>query len=302
MPKRLVILALLAILASSGVATAQQATPGVLYATSGVNGTPPGGFFSIAPSGAATFIGPTGFTGGVPGLAIDSAGNVYGSAWVGAATVLIRINPATGAGTLVGAMGGIFEAIAFDENNVLYGTTALAQTLHIINTATGAAGPAIGGVTGQNNLNGASFRNCVTNTEMWVSQGGGAPGSGGAGSGNIYRLNDTTNVPTLVGNTGLGGSVPDLQWIGTTLYGLSSSGGTGTFHNLITINSTTGAGTIVGSTGFPAMSGMAARITCPQTPTSSYTASMLLGMLLLAAISTILVLRTRASVEGSLHG
>jgi hypothetical protein len=94
-------------------------------------------------TGAATSIGSSGF--GLTGLAFrPSDGVLFGVTSNNSAVnprSLITVDPVTGAGTLVGALGvtsGIAD-ISFRSDDALYGYTPSTRTLYTINTTTGAA-------------------------------------------------------------------------------------------------------------------------------------------------------------------
>lgn len=117
-----------------------------LYATSGKRGSNPGSLFTVdVNTGAATFVGGTGFT-AVSGLTADASGNLFGSANIGTtnddfADRLISIDPLTGAGTLIGTYGAGIEGVDgidfHPTTGVLYGVNG--KDLLTINTSTGAA-------------------------------------------------------------------------------------------------------------------------------------------------------------------
>ncbi len=158
----LIILGILSILATGGSSSGGggagggQATPFRLLAT---DASFPSLFYQVeASSGASMLISGTGLRGfvGVRGLAFDPNSNtLYGTDT--ATTQLLTIDPATGAGTAVGALGfGRVEGLAFDPNsNTLYGTDAVPAQLLTIDPATG-AGTAVG-PTG-NAMLGLAFR------------------------------------------------------------------------------------------------------------------------------------------------
>ncbi len=91
-----------------------QPGTGQLFASSGQNGANPGHLFTVnSNTGAATLVGAIEILGinapvGVPGLAFDQGGTLYGgttSPSPGAPPMLITIDPVTGAGTVVGSYG-----------------------------------------------------------------------------------------------------------------------------------------------------------------------------------------------------
>ena len=102
-----------------------------LYGTNGGLGRPSTLYAIDATTGAATAIGPTGFT-AVGGLAFDDDGTLYGVSIQrpgfgppGPPPILITIDLTTGAGTAVGTIGGAFDArfdLSFNDDDVLFAT------------------------------------------------------------------------------------------------------------------------------------------------------------------------------------
>lgn len=109
-------------------------------------------------------VGAIGF--GVTGMAFDpTTGFLYGSTQNRSSSnpdSIIRINPTTGAGTLIGATGaGAMTDLAFDQNGTLYGWNGgfrVGQTsdLHTINLSTGSA-TVVGDFGTQTSGNGLTF-------------------------------------------------------------------------------------------------------------------------------------------------
>ena len=174
----------------------------------------------------------------VSGLAFDTNTNTqYGSdTFFG---VLVTINPATGAGTIVGPLGfPNVQGLAFDPNtNTLYGFDTVTLQLITINPATGA-----GTVVGPLGIAGAFVTAIAfdpnTNT--------------------LYGFNNTTNqLITINTNTGAGAVVGAALGIGgAVISGLTFDANanilygsdTGNF-NLVTIATATGVGAVVGAFG-----------------------------------------------------
>ena len=134
-----------------------QPGTGVLFASGGFGSN--GDLFTLDPAtGATNRIGGTGFP-AVPGLAFLPDGTLLGTAQVGSnvADGLIRIDPATGAGTAIGPFGGGFysvDAIAADpQTGVLWGVSPFSSpaTLLTIDPNTGAA-TVMGQLTDANNV------------------------------------------------------------------------------------------------------------------------------------------------------
>jgi outer membrane protein assembly factor BamB len=103
-------------------------------------------------------IGAVGFT--TNGLAVAADGTIYAGTTAGQ---LIRINPVTGAGTLVGNFGGGLTSsgdLAFDSNDVLFGALNSGGTVVLarIDRNTGAATSI--GPTGMSTVYGLAFFCC----------------------------------------------------------------------------------------------------------------------------------------------
>ena len=126
---------------------------------------------------------------------------IFGAAELGGGpSTLYNIDPNTGAGTLIGAIGyNRVGGIDFDPNTgILYGVGANPTTdaweLITINTTTG-VGTAVGNTGFTFATQDLNFRSDGT---LWSYSGGG----------NIYTLNLTTGAATLVGFIGGGGNPP----------------------------------------------------------------------------------------------
>jgi len=231
---------------------------GTYFASTGRQGNTPGSLLNIdIATGAGTLIGSTGLD-AIPGLAINSSGDIYATSGFSAAgAALYRIDAATGGAVLIGNTGQVgIEAIAFDGDNELYGVGVgdvsefPNSTLFRLDVATGASTPV--DTTGVW-IVGLAFD--PTDGTLWGSSGAGNFASKDA----IYTINKTSGVATRVGKTGLGGSTPDIHFdLDGNLYG--SKGGGMNPNNLIVIDKTTGTGTIIGPIGFKAVSGMSTRL------------------------------------------
>jgi len=225
----------------------EPAEPGVCYASTGHRGGTPGSLLTIdATTGAGTFVGFTGLF-AVPGLAINSSGDIYATEGFSQTGVgLYRIDASTGRASFIGNTGQVFmDAIAFDENDVLYGLGGdpPIATLFTIDVSTGEATPI--GSTGFY-LRGMAFD--PLDGTLWASE--------GASRDNIVTIDVSTGEATLVGSVGLGGSIPDIHFDQAgNLYGCH--GGGINPNNLLSIDKSTGAGTVIGSIGFQAVSGLA---------------------------------------------
>jgi hypothetical protein len=251
------------------------AEPGVCYASTGGGGQNPGSLLRINPfTGAGTLIGPIGPLPQlrVPGLAINSMGEMFGSNGA-TASELLRIdalNPALSVlvGPIVDVTTGVtlsfVDALVFDENDVLYGSDGV--DLYTINTSTAAAtlvgnhGLASGFVVG------LAFEPATG--RLFGSQGG------LGGNDEIYEIDKNTGLATVIGQTGLGGATPDLCFLGSILYGNKNPGGGqgGAPADFIRIDPVNGSGTVVGSIGFGSVSGIASFGSpgCTITPGTSF--------------------------------
>ncbi|RMF65683.1 MAG: DUF4394 domain-containing protein, partial [Calditrichaeota bacterium] len=220
------------------------AKAGVVYATTGHKDG--GNFLTIDPAtGAGTLVGPTGLS-AVPGLAINSKGEIYGAE--ASNGKLYKIDASTGAATFVANTGLSFlDAIAFDADDNLYGVDAIFN-LYRIDPATGAT--TVVGNTGEN-ITGLAFN--PVNGSLWGSSGG----VNSVVKDGIYKIDKTNGNATLIGKTGLGGATPDIFFDENgNLFGVKGGGG-GATSTLISIDKSTGAGTVIGSVGFKSVSGLA---------------------------------------------
>jgi len=174
-----------------------------------------------------------------PGTLYASTGNVGGT--------LITIDPATGAGTLVGALGtlGPVTEIEFRSDGVLFGSTGGGSS-HIIT---------IDPLTGNETLIGTHAFGAVNGLEFDAS--GSLYGTfydpGGSGATDLVIVNQSTGQLTTIDSTGVE-IMPGLAFHPSngTLYGV----GHGIFDitsNLYTINTATGMATLVGPIGFDAV-------------------------------------------------
>src|SRR4051794_7824303 len=136
-----------AVLAAGALAVPAAHAAPVLYGATGVaadDTLPASNLYTINPdTGAATSIGSIGKA--ITGLAFDNAdgGKLYGvTAGVylsGAERQLLRIDPATGASTVVGTLGANeIEDIAFSALGQLYGWNETGDDLYRIDKSTGA--------------------------------------------------------------------------------------------------------------------------------------------------------------------
>src|SRR5579885_3417804 len=123
---------------------AGRADADFLYGADGQHGNPATNLYVLDPATGAVVrtVGPIGFA--VTGMAFDPlTGVLYGvSAPRGTNTrQLITINPATGAGTLIGPLGVVMDDIAFEGDGTLFGWSGRisGSDLYRINLTTGAA-------------------------------------------------------------------------------------------------------------------------------------------------------------------
>lgn len=225
--------------------TIAPAQLGVIYATSGaVDG---GWLYTIDPlTGAATPVGPTGLA-GVPGLAITSSGEMWGT--LRSSGALYRIDATTGQAFFqTNSDIGFLDAIAFDATDVLYGIgfDPPSFQLRTINTSNGVSTPV--GATGDVYV-GLAFH--PGTGVLYGSVGGFQP----VNPDGISTINKVNGAATVLGATGLGGATPDLVF--DTLGNLYGAKGGGQLSNdFILVSQSNGAGTVVGPTGYPSISGM----------------------------------------------
>ncbi|MFQ5651813.1 MAG: FlgD immunoglobulin-like domain containing protein [bacterium] len=224
-------------------------------------------------------------------IAIAAAvpGKCYASTGFADGGNLLTIDPATGAGTLIGPTGvPAMSGLAINSRGEIFGTDPfLSAGLYRVDANTGAAtilnniglfgvdaiafdendvlyaidsfnslhtvDPATGATSFMGNT-GAPIRGMAfdpTDGTLW--------GSAGAGVDAIFTIDKTTGAATFVGATGLGGSTPDIHFDAAgNLFG-SKGGGffSGGNNALISIDKATGAGTVIGPIGFRAVSGLA---------------------------------------------
>jgi hypothetical protein len=227
------------------------ATMGVIYGTTGA--ADGGRLFTIDPAtGAATLVGPTGITNGVPGLAINSSGEIWGAERVSGD--LFRIDAVTAQGYFQVSTPDIdfLDALAFDDNDVLYGIgfdppNFQLRTIDVntgVSTAIGPTGDVYVGLAFHPSTN-----------VLFASVGGFQPVNPDA----ISTIDVGTGAATVLGATGFGGATPDLVFDDDgNLYGVK-----GGSANFILIDQTDGSGAVIGPTGYPSMSGLASWVEAP---------------------------------------
>jgi hypothetical protein len=219
------------------------AAPGAAYASTGYNDG--GRILAVdTTSGAASLLTDvSGYT-YLQALAIDSKGGIIvGTADLGG---LHRIDPITGAVVHHDDETFLYMALAFDKNDVLYGTYS--DVFYIVDPHT-SRGTYINTLAGS--VTGLAFD--PIDGKLYASMNGYQSTLDPDG---IYTIDTVTGETTLVGTTGLGGGTPDIAFDAKgNLYGLKG-GGKQADNNLISINKTTGAGAIIGPTGFTSVGGL----------------------------------------------
>ncbi len=221
------------------------ADSGVMYASTGhIDG---GNLITVdTGTGGGTLVGSTGMN-SVPGLAINSSGEIYAAD--GDNSNLYIIDAASGRAVLV-AKTGLFmlPALAFDSNDILYGlgTDPLDGEwyLYTISTTTGV--PTKIGRAGQ----GIAWRGLSFNPQD------GALFASTSGS-EVYSIDPANGTPAYIGNAGLSGGLPDIQFDnGGTLYGVAGGNQIG---DLVVIDQNTAQPSLIGSVGYSSVSGLAMR-------------------------------------------
>ncbi|MHC5011371.1 MAG: IPT/TIG domain-containing protein [Planctomycetota bacterium] len=224
----------------------------------------------ITLTGAFTFVPPTLY-------AADGKANGPGN--------LYRIDPTTGAGTIVGPIGFAVTGLAVSPNGTLYGVEASVATLPnnllVINTVTG-TGTIVGSL---GNVSIADITFVGSRLIGWdgiadtavdihpataavtpiggavIPTGGRAMESDVAGTvvfaphrnhGALFTVNTTTGAatagPTLTGAINPNGALAALAWFQGTLYGIDNGANATTTSaaDLVTVDPATGATTLVG--------------------------------------------------------
>ncbi|EHR68950.1 PEP-CTERM putative exosortase interaction domain-containing protein [Burkholderiales bacterium JOSHI_001] len=177
--------------------------------------------------------------------ALAQAGPVGYTAWdVSGNDKLLRIDLATGAGTVVGSNIGFsdVDGMSFDGSGRLWGVDDDTNRLLQIDLNTG-VGTAVGSFGSGFNDMGLAFGNGV----MYMA----ATDSAGV-VGSLYTVNTGTGAASLVGAFGFNNAgqrlrVRSLGFYNGVLYGWSNR------DTVLTINTSTGAATTVGAFGFPSL-------------------------------------------------
>ncbi len=157
---------------------------------------------------------------------------MIGVSWTGG---VYSMSSTTGTGAFVGASGyASVNSMAKSPSGALYAMSGfgVSNSLITINPVTGAG--TLVAVTTINSARGIAFD--AAGTLYAVNDSSGT----GIGLDDLYTINTTTGVATLIGSTGYFG-VQGLAYAGGTLYGWELGSGTGIGVGLITINPATGA-------------------------------------------------------------
>lgn len=172
-------------------------------------------------------------------MALAGAAHAAPTLWVTDITGhLGKVDAATGAVEVVGAMGISMTDIAFDPSGQLYGTSPF--DLYRIDTAT-AVPTLVGSLTG-------SLGNTITSLVF-------APdGTLYGGNNTLHTINTTTGATTELGNAGASYNSGDLAFVGGQLYASSYDFINGSLYR---VNLATGAGEAVGLTGTGELGGLA---------------------------------------------
>ena len=230
------LLALFAFMAAG----ANRAAGATLYGATAGN-SPTGDFYIIDPVPGGIFVGPIGF--GVTGLAYDPlSGVLYDPRPINRTRQeVIRIDPATGAGTLVGSYGFPGQTMAdltFTPDGTLYGwLEPTAENLYRIDPATGAA--TLVGESGLIQTSGSGLAANSFGVLFFAGKGAG---------GQLDIISPVTGLASFLLNLDdpdLGVAINALAFSPTgVLYGVERNAP----YNLVTINTTTGHVTDLGPT------------------------------------------------------
>jgi hypothetical protein len=227
--------AVLALLLGLPGLTSSIASASVMFGSATGFGNPP--IYTInQDTGTATTLGPSG---------VDSLSNMT-SDWRPATyrlwavkylspAQLVRVNPTTGACTVVAAFSSTISEIAFDVvTGQMYGTGLSPSTLYRIDPDTGAAVKI--GETGRANLEFIGLGFDLQGNLFGVDN----------SNHTLYRINTATGATTAIGPTGTpsGVVIGDLaaRPEDGVMFGVTSAGS----NNVYRVNTTTGAATLVG--------------------------------------------------------
>jgi hypothetical protein len=220
-----------------------------LFGADGAGGNPATNLYVLNPTNGAIIstIGPIGFA--ITGLAFDpSTGVLYGSTGNASPTSprsLVRIDTATGAGTLIGSFGVSTQTMADLTffGGTLYGSGSSRGALYTVNVATGLA--TLVGLSGRTSF---AFGNALA-----ANRAGNFFAAAGDGSSlELFSVNPSTGLQTLIGT--ITGAPAPTQAItalafdaSNTLFG-ANAGNDNQSAFLLTIDPTTGAAVNLGQT------------------------------------------------------
>jgi hypothetical protein len=194
---------------------------GALYGLTTFLSTPANALIAINPvTGASTTIGSTGLSLAEGDLAFDpTSGALYGISHMDVGNrQLFTVDVATGAGTIVGTLGGLndydFSAMTFASDGTLYmlGSAILTQATRLltVNKSTAAITNA---VTLSSDFGGTAGMDFHPLTGALYVVDGGVDIPIVAGTDNLYTVNLSTGALTLVGPTGLADGLAGLAFV-----------------------------------------------------------------------------------------
>jgi hypothetical protein len=201
------------------VAASTGSDAATLYAADGAGGNPSSLYILNPLNGAVvSVVGSIGF--GVTGLAVHPiTGDLYGSTAnldPDAAGSFIRINKATGQGTLIGSYGiaGTLADITFTSDGTAYGWAQPNRALYTVNLTTGKA-TRVGNVKSPFSTFGSGI--AASATVLYLA--------GGGGQGPLFQVDRTTGVITNIGTLDwqLNGPVNGMAFGPGGLYALAIS-------------------------------------------------------------------------------
>jgi hypothetical protein len=228
------------------------ALPGECFATIGNNDPNAGSLIRIdLETGAGTMVGPTGVSNvvgttvyhGVPSVAIKSTGEIFVTD-IGGSSNLYRVDSQTGQAHLVGSTGvQAIDAMSFDRNDRLLAVGS-DDKLYILDesTGTGSLVAAMGAL---------AVRGLAVDPATGLAWGSRANGM--YGPGDIFTIDPSTGVTTLVGNAG--GQIPALAFDPSGLL-FATRGGGNTPNDLVRIDKVFGGANLVGPIGYTSVAGM----------------------------------------------
>lgn len=235
---------------------------GICYATTGFGSGSGGDLLTIdLNSGASSVIGNTGLS-AVAGLAVNSAGALFGFDTNSVNGDMYRIDAINGAARFAFSTGLLnVDALAFDSSDVLWGVEGSSGDLVRIDTTTGV--PTVIGNVGVQ-ISGLAFD--PTNGILYGSAGGGPIGDANNEL-SIYTINTSNGTATRVGlsnnlvlRTQIGRSIPDIHFdVQGNLYAIIGGARSINTNSLILINKTTFEGRVIGHSGLKSVSGLTSR-------------------------------------------